>query len=273
MSLRCKTPGFCGSCTWSLCRKLHHFGLRFEFAVVQARRGGVRNGFKILAFVIVEGLGVCSVAKCSSNSSDFVGARVIFVQLQDTFDPFFAIFPLWLSSFFPQKIRMGAGLGYTVMIIFAGNALAFWFGMTLRYNEQVNPATGRPWEPGNILAIFFCVPWTIAATWPAMWKDGKHMNMSITSFLGLELPHFKLNRLNHPMPWTKKNCLGLHWQFLYRQFGSKCQSPAERTLCRRPLLSGQGQSTPGGAWVWIKRINPTGWLIYVDLLWLKFKHL
>lgn len=43
------------------------------------------------------------------------------------------------------------------MIIFAGNALAFWFGMTLRYNDQVNPASGRPWEPGNILAIFFCV--------------------------------------------------------------------------------------------------------------------
>lgn len=71
---------------------------KFQFALVQTRRGGIRNGFKI-----------------------------------------------------------GLGLGYTTMIIFAGNALAFWFGMTLRYNDQVNPATGRPWEPGNILAIFFCV--------------------------------------------------------------------------------------------------------------------
>ena len=55
--------------------------------------------------------------------------------------------------------RIGLGLGYTTMIIFAGNALAFWFGMTLRYNDEVNPATGRPWEPGNILAIFFCATW------------------------------------------------------------------------------------------------------------------
>jgi len=53
--------------------------------------------------------------------------------------------------------KIGLGLGYTTMIIFAGNALAFWFGMTLRYHDHLNPATGRPWEPGNILAIFFCV--------------------------------------------------------------------------------------------------------------------
>ena len=59
---------------------------------------------------------------------------------------------------FQKKLRIGLGLGYTTMIIFAGNALAFWFGMTLRYHDHLNPATGRPWEPGNILAIFFCVP-------------------------------------------------------------------------------------------------------------------
>ncbi|OLP94424.1 Multidrug resistance protein 1 [Symbiodinium microadriaticum] len=71
---------------------------KFSVAVVEARRGGVKNGFKI-----------------------------------------------------------GAGLGYTMMIMYLGYGLAFWFGMTLRYNDEVNPATGRLWEPGLILAIFFCI--------------------------------------------------------------------------------------------------------------------
>ncbi|CAL1142099.1 unnamed protein product [Cladocopium goreaui] len=71
---------------------------KFQAAVVQARRGGVRNGFKI-----------------------------------------------------------GLGMGYTMMIVFFGYALAFWFGMTLRYNGSINPSTGKEWQPGNIMAIFFCV--------------------------------------------------------------------------------------------------------------------
>ena len=42
-------------------------------------------------------------------------------------------------------------------VVFFGYALAFWFGMTLKYNDEINPATGKPWQPGNIMAIFFCV--------------------------------------------------------------------------------------------------------------------
>lgn len=53
--------------------------------------------------------------------------------------------------------KVGAGMGYTMMIIFLGYGLAFWFGMTLRYNEELNPATGKLWEPGTIMAIFFCI--------------------------------------------------------------------------------------------------------------------
>ena len=29
--------------------------------------------------------------------------------------------------------------------------------MTLRYNDQINPATGEEWQPGTIMAIFFCI--------------------------------------------------------------------------------------------------------------------
>ena len=71
---------------------------RFKVALVQARRGGVRNGFKI-----------------------------------------------------------GIGMGYTMCVVFLGYALAFWFGMTLRYNDEINPATGEEWQPGTIIAIFFCI--------------------------------------------------------------------------------------------------------------------
>lgn len=71
---------------------------RFSTALVSARKGGVRNGFKV-----------------------------------------------------------GAGMGYTMMVVFLGYALAFWFGMTLKYNDELNPSTGKVWQPGNIMAIFFCV--------------------------------------------------------------------------------------------------------------------
>ncbi|CAJ1449438.1 unnamed protein product, partial [Effrenium voratum] len=53
--------------------------------------------------------------------------------------------------------KVGAGMGYTMMIIFFGYGLAFYFGMTLKYNNQINPATGQEWRPGNIMAIFFCI--------------------------------------------------------------------------------------------------------------------
>ena len=71
---------------------------KFSSALVQTRRGGVKNGFKV-----------------------------------------------------------GAGMGYTMMVVFLGYGLAFWFGMTLRYNNEVNPSTGKLWEPGTIMAIFFCI--------------------------------------------------------------------------------------------------------------------
>lgn len=48
---------------------------------------------------------------------------------------------------FPQPLQ----------VVFFGYALAFWFGMTLRYNGALNPSTGKEWQPGNIMAIFFCV--------------------------------------------------------------------------------------------------------------------
>ncbi|CAE7381505.1 ABCB1, partial [Symbiodinium pilosum] len=53
--------------------------------------------------------------------------------------------------------KVGAGMGYTMMIVFLGYGLAFWFGMTLRYNDEINPATGEAWNPGTIMAIFFCI--------------------------------------------------------------------------------------------------------------------
>ena len=37
-------------------------------------------------------------------------------------------------------------MGYTMMIIFFGYGLAFYFGMTLKYNNQINPATGQEWR-------------------------------------------------------------------------------------------------------------------------------
>ena len=48
-------------------------------------------------------------------------------------------------------------MGYTMMIVFFGYGLAFWYGMTLRYNDEINPATGQFWQPGTIMAIFFCI--------------------------------------------------------------------------------------------------------------------
>ncbi|CAE7260922.1 ABCB1, partial [Symbiodinium pilosum] len=56
-----------------------------------------------------------------------------------------------------EESGVGAGMGYTMMIVFLGYALAFWFGMTLRYNDQINPATGAEWNPGTIMSIFFCI--------------------------------------------------------------------------------------------------------------------
>ncbi|CAJ1374272.1 unnamed protein product [Effrenium voratum] len=53
--------------------------------------------------------------------------------------------------------KIGIGMGYTMMIVMFGSALAFWFGMTLRYHGELNPSTGREWQPGNIMAIFFCI--------------------------------------------------------------------------------------------------------------------
>mmetsp|Transcript_57302 Transcript_57302/g.101615 ORF Transcript_57302/g.101615 Transcript_57302/m.101615 type:complete len:1276 (+) Transcript_57302:45-3872(+) len=53
--------------------------------------------------------------------------------------------------------KLGLGLGYTMAVMFAGYGLAFYFGMTLRYNDEINPATGEPWKPGRILTIFFCI--------------------------------------------------------------------------------------------------------------------
>jgi len=53
--------------------------------------------------------------------------------------------------------KIGAGMGYTFAIIFLGYALAFYFGMVLRYNGETNPTTGEPWTPGSILSIFFCI--------------------------------------------------------------------------------------------------------------------
>eukprot|EP00439_Symbiodinium_sp_Y106_P024056 s2066_g2.t3 len=53
--------------------------------------------------------------------------------------------------------KVGAGMGYTMCVVFLGYALAFWFGMTLRYHDQINPSTGKLWEPGTIMSIFFCI--------------------------------------------------------------------------------------------------------------------
>ena len=75
-------------------RELEKFGK----ALVQARRGGVRNGFK-----------------------------------------------------------SGIGMGYVMLVDFLGYSLAMWFGMTLIYYDRINPATGRTWEAGTILSIFFCI--------------------------------------------------------------------------------------------------------------------
>lgn len=71
---------------------------KFTKAVVMARRGGVKNGFKV-----------------------------------------------------------GAGLGYVMCVVFLGYALAFYYGMTLRFDGKINPTTGKTWEPGVIMSIFFCI--------------------------------------------------------------------------------------------------------------------
>eukprot|EP00928_Gymnodinium_smaydae_P036810 TRINITY_DN25678_c0_g2_i1.p1 TRINITY_DN25678_c0_g2~~TRINITY_DN25678_c0_g2_i1.p1 ORF type:complete len:1307 (+),score=203.20 TRINITY_DN25678_c0_g2_i1:353-3922(+) len=54
-------------------------------------------------------------------------------------------------------LKIGAGMGYTMMIVFFGYALAFWYGMTLMYDDVKNPATGEPYQIGTILSVFFCV--------------------------------------------------------------------------------------------------------------------
>lgn len=53
--------------------------------------------------------------------------------------------------------KVGVGMGYTFGVIFLGYALAFYFGMVLRYNGEINPSTGELWTPGRILSIFFCI--------------------------------------------------------------------------------------------------------------------
>lgn len=52
---------------------------------------------------------------------------------------------------------IGVSLGYTGCVIFLGYAVAFYYGMTLRYDGVINPSTGEIWNPGRILSIFFCV--------------------------------------------------------------------------------------------------------------------
>jgi ATP-binding cassette subfamily B (MDR/TAP) protein 1 len=56
-----------------------------------------------------------------------------------------------------NNAKMGLGLGYTMGIFFLSYALAFYFGMRLRYDDVENPSTGKPWLPGEILGVFFCV--------------------------------------------------------------------------------------------------------------------
>eukprot|EP00435_Cladocopium_sp_Y103_P015985 s2734_g3.t4 len=88
---------------------------RFQGALVQARRGGVRNGFKIGA-----GMGYT------------------------------------MTLGFPRDMAVDCG-GPLKCVVFLGYALAFYVGMLLRYNDEKNPATGELWQPGTILAIFFCI--------------------------------------------------------------------------------------------------------------------
>lgn len=53
--------------------------------------------------------------------------------------------------------KIGAGMGYTYAVVFFSYALAFYYGMLLRYNDTINPSTGEVWTPGSIFAIFQCV--------------------------------------------------------------------------------------------------------------------
>lgn len=113
---------------------------KFSSALVQTRKGGVRNGFKVGA-----GMGYTMMAPLSGP----FGAEKPGSSCHFTCDFSFVCGISWhfmadLEPFEPK-------------IIFFGYALAFWFGMTLRYNGEINPATGKEWMPGNIMAIFFCV--------------------------------------------------------------------------------------------------------------------
>eukprot|EP00434_Breviolum_minutum_P006015 symbB.v1.2.005301.t1/scaffold283.1/size308953/2 len=104
---------------------------RFGAALVQARRGGVKNGFKI-----------------------------------------------------------GAGMGYTMCVIFLGYALAFYYGMILRYNDEINPSTGELWQPGTIMAIFFCI--FIGAT--ELPESLKILLQTMVNSVGSQNPHDKQPR-------------------------------------------------------------------------------
>lgn len=53
--------------------------------------------------------------------------------------------------------KSGVGMGYVMLVDFLGYSLAMWFGMTLIYYDRINPATGKVWEAGTIMAIFFCI--------------------------------------------------------------------------------------------------------------------
>jgi len=56
-----------------------------------------------------------------------------------------------------QGFKLGAGLGYTMMVEFLGYALAFYGGAILVYEGVDNPRTGEAWTPGTIMTVFFCV--------------------------------------------------------------------------------------------------------------------
>mmetsp|Transcript_7569 Transcript_7569/g.16469 ORF Transcript_7569/g.16469 Transcript_7569/m.16469 type:complete len:1107 (+) Transcript_7569:1-3321(+) len=54
-------------------------------------------------------------------------------------------------------IKIGLGMGWTMMIMMLSYSLAFYVGMRFRYDNLLNPSTGKPWQPGEILTIFFCI--------------------------------------------------------------------------------------------------------------------
>jgi len=51
-----------------------------------------------------------------------------------------------------NRIKQGVGMGYVWLIYFASMALAFWFAMTLVYNDVEEELT-----VGNLMSCFFCV--------------------------------------------------------------------------------------------------------------------